>query len=95
MARKTQRPRTAKPEIRDTIQSLVANNYPRCSAEFVGDPRGNRRRHSFGFRIVDAKGKYRTDTIWVGPSFYTRPNKAWLLREVKLAIIAADDKSVP
>ena len=72
-------------EIHATIQALVSNNFSGCSAEFTGDPSGNMRRRSFGFRIVDHSGKYRTDTIWVGPAFYHRPNRQWLLKEVARA----------
>ncbi len=85
MAKKRQAPGTHEQEICGTVQALVANNYPGCSAEFVGTPAANPRRKKFGFRIVDAKGKYRTALISVGPSFYSRPNKVWLLREVKRA----------
>ena len=35
MAKKRQAPGTNEHEIRDTIQLLVANNYPGCSAEFI------------------------------------------------------------
>ncbi|MBU0718865.1 MAG: hypothetical protein KJ749_11495 [Planctomycetes bacterium] len=85
MGKRRRVPGTGEHEIRDTIKSLVANNFPGCSVEFVGTPRGNRRRRTSAFRIVDAKGKYRTEPIWVGPSFYSCPNKAWPLREVELA----------
>ncbi len=78
-------PGTHQHEIHATIQSLISNNYPGCSAEFIGDPTGNIRRRSFGFRIVDSKGQHRTETIWVGPSFYKLPNKQWLAEEVKRA----------
>jgi hypothetical protein len=56
-------------EIHARVCLLVSNNYPDCTVEFVGDPKGNIRRHAFGFRIVDSKGQYRTATIWVGPLF--------------------------
>jgi len=72
-------------EIKAKIQSLISNNYPDCSVEFVGAPGGNIRRRSFGFRLLDAKGKYRTKTIWIGPSFYHHPNKEWLVEAVERA----------
>jgi hypothetical protein len=72
-------------EIRPKVQALVSNNYPGYSAEFVGNASENVRRRSFGFRIVDSKGKPRTDTIWIGPSSYSRPNKQWLLEQVSRA----------
>jgi hypothetical protein len=69
-------------DIHARVRLLVSNNFPDCAVEFIGDPRGNIRRHTFGFRIVDAKGKYRTDTIWIGPSFYDQANRRWLTREI-------------
>jgi hypothetical protein len=72
-------------DIHARVRLLVANCFPGFTVEFIGDPRGNIRRRTFGFRIVDDKGKYRTKTIWIGPSFYNRPNKRWLADQVKRA----------
>jgi hypothetical protein len=72
-------------DIHDRVRLLVSNNYPNCTVEFAGDPTGNIRRHTFGFRIIDSKGKYRTETIWIGPSFYNHPNKDWLTRQIRRA----------
>ncbi len=72
-------------DIHARVRLLVSNNYPDCTVEFVGKPGGNIRRRTFGFRVVDAKGQRRTDTIWIGPSFYRQANKQWLTRQIRHA----------
>jgi hypothetical protein len=72
-------------DIHVRVRLLVSNNYPDCTAEFVGDPTGNVRRRTFGFRIVDSKGEYRTDVIWIGSSVYSHPNKQCLARQIRRA----------
>lgn len=75
--------RQVKKKIRKQIAAHVRNAFPDCVAEFCGQQSGaalvNR---TFGFRVRDAGGKYRSNIVWVDPEYPGEINEEWVRRAV-------------
>lgn len=68
-----------KQKIKKQIAAHVRNAFPDCVAEFCGQQSGAALTgRTFGFRVRDASGKYRSNIIWVDPSYRGEINEAWV-----------------
>ena len=71
--------RRVKRLIRKQIAAHVRNAFPGCTAEFCGQQSGAALvSRTFGFRVRDASGKYRSNIVWVDPSYSGEINEAWV-----------------
>jgi len=87
MARsKNQKKRDVRRKLRGDIAAAVAEAYPGCTAEFSGGVERSRMATlgpTLGFRIKDGRGKYRSNIIWIDPTYEGETNAAWVLYVVK------------
>jgi hypothetical protein len=68
-----------KQKIRKQIATHVKNGFPGCVAEFCGQQSGAALvGRTFGFRVRDAGGKYRSNIVWVNPEYSGEINEAWV-----------------
>lgn len=75
-----------KDKIRRAINAIVAEVYPGCAAVFCGHAQTSRMGRSnvtFGFRIRDENGKYRSNLIWVNPEYAGSWDARWVIVAVK------------
>lgn len=87
MARnKRQRGRDVRRRLRAAIGKAVTEAFPGCTAEFCGGVERSRmatRGPTLGFRLKDARGKYRSNIIWVNPEYEGAVSAAWVVGAVK------------
>jgi hypothetical protein len=84
--RKNQKKRDVRRKLRGDIAAAVAEAYPGCMAEFGGGVERSRmatRGPTLGFRIKDGRGKYRSNIIWIDPTYEGETNSAWVLYVAK------------
>lgn len=77
-----------KDNIRRVISAIVAETYPGCVAVFSGHAQTSRLGRSsvsFGFRIRDENGKYRSNIVWVDPEYTGDWNATWVIEAVKMS----------
>ena len=68
-----------KQTIRKQITAHVRNAFPGCIAEFCGQQSGAALvSRTFGFRVREQGGKYRSNIIWVDPDYSGEINEAWV-----------------
>ncbi len=84
----------SKPD-KEGLQHLrhVANEaFPRLTVQFCshGDLGGHRapRDHTLAFRLIDARGKFRSNVIWVMPRTLTN----WTAEDVRQAVERSNGK---
>lgn len=83
---KKRRARDTRRHLRGEISRAVAEAFPGCTAEFCGGVERSRmatRGPTLGFRLKDARGKYRSNVIWIDPSYAGTVNAAWVVDAVK------------
>jgi hypothetical protein len=84
--RKNQRARDVRRKLRAAIGDAVAEAFPGCTAEFNGGVERSRMATggpTFGFRIRDAGGEYRSNVIWVNPAYEGAVSAAWVAGAVR------------
>lgn len=71
--------RATKQNVRQQIEAAVQSAFPGCVAEFTGK-RGHRsqRVRLLGVRVRDRFSKYRSNIVWVDPSYDGEINEAWV-----------------
>ena len=83
--RKKQKCRDVRRTLRGKIVAAVAEAFPNCSAEFCGGVERSRMATlgpTLGFRIKDCRGKYRSNVIWIDPTYEGDVNAAWVAYQV-------------
>ena len=87
MARhKNQKSRDVRRTLRARVAAAVTEAFPGCIAEFNGGVAKSRmatRGPTLGFRVKDGQGKYRSNLIWVDPTYEGEVNGAWIAWAVK------------
>ena len=84
--RKNQKKRDVRRKLRGAIAAAVAEAFPGCTAEFGGGVERSRMATlgpTLGFRIKDGRGKYRSNIIWIDPTYEGEVNAAWVSQVVK------------
>ena len=84
--RKNQKARDVRRKLRAAIAGAVAEAFPGCTAEFSGGVERSRMATlgpTLGFRIKDARGKYRSNMIWFDPTYEGEVSAAWVAHVVK------------
>ena len=84
--RKNQKARDVRRKLRRGIAEAVAEAYPGCTAEFCGGVERSRMATlgpTLGFRLKDGRGKYRSNVIWIDPTYEGEVNAAWIVHVVK------------
>jgi hypothetical protein len=84
--RKQQKTRDVRRNLRGKIAAAVAEAFPNCTAEFCGGVERSRmatRGPTLGFRVKDSRGKYRSNIIWIDPTYEGEVNAAWVAHSVK------------
>lgn len=77
--KKQKRAKEIKDSIRKQIAQHVRNAFPDCSAVFIGKQGSLAPRvRTFGFRVRDQFGKFRSNIIWVDPEYDGEINEAWV-----------------
>ncbi|MEO6810373.1 MAG: hypothetical protein ABI353_14755 [Isosphaeraceae bacterium] len=72
-----------KAKIRRQIARHVKTLYPDCVADFIGQQgHAAKTGRTFGFRVLDNGGKYRSNIVWVNPNYDGEINEAWVRYEV-------------
>ena len=72
-----------KANIRRRIAQHVKSLYPGCVAEFIGQGgHAAKVSRTFGFRVLDGRGKYRSNIVWVDPTYEGEINEAWVRHAV-------------
>ena len=76
----------------DHLRSVAREAFPNLSVRFCshGDLGGHRapRDHTLAFRLVDARGKVRSNVVWVMPQSLAR----WTAQDVRSAVDRANGK---
>jgi len=81
--RKRNAGRRVKDTLRQRIAGAVAAAFPGCTAVFVGQQsRASLVGRTFGFRVRDGAGKYRSNIVWVDPSYAGSVSAGWVRRAV-------------
>jgi hypothetical protein len=71
--------RESKLSLRKQIAAHVAALFPGCTAEFVGQQsRAKLVSRTFGFRIKDERGKYKSNIVWLNPEHEGPVSQAWV-----------------
>lgn len=80
MSRKKQKKaREVKAGIRRQIARHVSAAFPGCVAEFVGHQGGLAPIvRTLGFQVRDARGRLRSNIIWLDPEYDGEINEAWV-----------------
>jgi hypothetical protein len=84
--RKNQKARDVRKALRAAIADAVAEAFPGCTAEFTGGVERSRMAKvgvTLGFRVKDARGKYRSNVIWIDPTYEGAVSAAWVAHAVK------------
>jgi hypothetical protein len=69
--------------IRGQIARHVQSLYPGCVAEFIGQGgHAAKASRTLGFRVLDSRGKHRSNIVWVDPTYEGEINEAWVRRAV-------------
>lgn len=70
---------TTKRKIKKQITAHVENAFPGCVAEFCGQQSGAALvSRTFGFRVREQGGKYRSNIVWLDPYYSGEINEAWV-----------------
>jgi hypothetical protein len=81
---KQKRAKQVKDNLRRQIAGHVARAFPGCVAVFVGQQSGAAlKSRTFGFRVRDAQGKFRSNIVWVDPEYDGEVNEAWARAAVR------------
>ena len=83
---KKQKGRDVRRSLRGTIAAAVAQAFPGCTAEFCGGVERSRmatRGPTMGFRVKDGQGKYRSNVIWIDPTYEGPVSTGWVRQAVK------------
>jgi hypothetical protein len=88
MARdKKQRARDNRRRIRTAISAAVSQAFPGCTADFCGGVEFSRMAKlgeaTLGFRIKDARGKHRSNIIWINTEYEGEWTAEWVAEAVK------------
>jgi hypothetical protein len=87
MARdKKQRARDVRRQLRAAVGAAVAEAFPGCTAEFCGGVERSRMAKlgpTLGFRVKDGRGRYRSNVIWIDPTYEGTVSSAWVARAVQ------------
>lgn len=79
--------RDNKASIRRKVNAIVSTEFPGCVAEFCGGVEQSRmatRGPTFGFRVKDSRtGKYRSNAIWLNPTYEGDFTVAWIRAAIK------------
>lgn len=79
--------RDNKSSIRRKVNAVVSAEYPGCVAEFCGGVEQSRmasRGPTFGFRVKNSQtGKYRSNFIWLNPTYNGAFSAAWIRAAIK------------
>jgi len=69
----------SKQKIMKQITSHIKNAFPGCIAEFCGH-QGHVAplSRTFGFRVREQGGRYRSNIFWVDPDYTGEINEAWV-----------------
>jgi hypothetical protein len=81
-----QKARDVRRQLRAKIAAAVAEAFPDCTAEFSGGVERSRMATlgpTFGFRVKDGRGKYRSNIIWFDPAYEGKVNAAWVADRVR------------
>jgi hypothetical protein len=84
--RKNQKVRDVRKLVWKRVGAAVAEAFPGCVADFCGGVERSRMATlgpTLGFRVRDSKGKYRSNIIWIDPSYTGEVNAAWVQAAVK------------
>jgi hypothetical protein len=81
---KQKRAKRVKDAIRRQVARHVANAFPGCAAVFIGQQSNAALKgRTFGFRVRDLQGKYRSNIIWVDSGSEGEINEAWVEAAVR------------
>lgn len=70
--------------MRQRISQHVAKVFPGCHAEFVGSQSAAALvSRTFGFKVKDGKGRYRSNIIWLDPAYEGPIDEGWVIAAVK------------
>ncbi len=73
-----------KPQIRQRISEAVARVYPGCHAEFIGQQsRSALVSRTFGFRVMDGNGRYRSNIVWLNSEYSGSFSDEWVRQIVE------------
>jgi len=84
--KKKRNTRAVRQNLRVAVNTAVAEACPGCVAEFCGGVERSRmatRGQTLGFRVKDARGKYRSNIIWINPTYTGSVSAAWVVDAVK------------
>jgi hypothetical protein len=84
--RKNQRARDVRRGLKVKVAAAVAEAFPGCTADFCGGVERSRMAYrgvSLGFRVRDARGKYRSNIIWLNPLYEGEVSAGWVEEVVK------------
>jgi hypothetical protein len=84
--RKNQKARDVRRALRAAVASAVAGAFPGCTAEFSGGVERSRMATlgpTLGFRVKDSRGTYRSNIIWVDPTYEGTVSASWVEQAVK------------
>ena len=82
--KKSKKRRDVRQGIRKQIQFHVAAAFPGCVAEFSGQQSAAAlQSRTFGFRVRDSAGRYRSNIVWVDPTYAGEINLAWVVDAVQ------------
>jgi hypothetical protein len=89
MSRKNNKKRSSREvckNLRVSVNTAVADAFPGCIAEFCGGVERSRmatRGPTLGFRVKDRRGKYRSNIIWMKPTYTGFVSATWVADAVK------------
>lgn len=68
-----------KAKVRRQISRHVKQLFPDCVADFIGqEGHAAKVGRTFGFRLLDSGGKYRSNIVWVDPTYEGEITAAWV-----------------
>lgn len=85
--RKKQKTRDVRRALRAAIANAVAEAFPGCRAEFSGGVERSRMAklgdRTLRFRVKDSRGKYRSNIIWVNPTYEGTVSASWVAQAIE------------
>jgi hypothetical protein len=77
--KETKNSKQIKEKIRKQISAHVRTAFPGCVAQFCGQQSGAALvGRTFGFRVRDPRGGYRSNIIWLNSEYDGEFNQAWV-----------------
>jgi hypothetical protein len=74
--------RDVRRQLRGKINEAIAAAFPGCIADFCGGVENSRMAKlghaTVGFRVKDARGKHRSNVIWIDPDFDGEVDATWV-----------------